>query len=495
MNYESKFYYLQSIKEALVSQNSSIKIWAQLNYVNYLYYYRDYLNLTPILMETVSLIEKTPHEQLILPGESFKKIGCIMHTLGDDEQAFNYLNLAKKYAIKNTSEYVEIINAIGLNNLNSGNIKDAESCFLQAIFIAKKLKNGMLYAKSIGNLALVNQQKGNYNDAITLLEKDISISKENENNRNTIQASIQLAKILILKQELTKAEELLDNVLKIAQLESNFEKLEFEIIELKLYILKQLNKTDDELELRRRYIDLKDSLKDKDGAIAIIKSNWIIQKIKLQQNIVKTENQHKQLSTMNNLYTLITAFILLITFVFFKKYKKQFENRETQYEQKETFLELERRKTEKKLSEAYHFLNTHVVSLENKDNQIKKLEGEINYIRKSVVPPSSANYPIEKETGKLNSLLQSHLMTNQNWIIFKKEFQKEYPEFYHLLQNDFPELTISNKRILLLEKLNYKNKEIAEILGVTPEAVKKSKLRLKKKLGPKYKLLFDHVNS
>lgn len=75
----------------------------------------------------------------------------------------------------------------------------------------------------------------------------------------------------------------------------------------------------------------------------------------------------------------------------------------------------------------------------------------------------------------------------------QKEFQKEHPQFYNLLEDEFPEITDSNKRILFLQKLNLNNNEIAELLGITTEAVKKSKQRLKKKLGDKFDLLSKNI--
>ena len=51
---------------------------------------------------------------------------------------------------------------------------------------------------------------------------------------------------------------------------------------------------------------------------------------------------------------------------------------------------------------------------------------------------------------------------------------------------DFPEINDSNLRIILLQKLEFTNAEISGLLGVTVDAVKKSKQRLRKKLGDKY---------
>lgn len=60
---------------------------------------------------------------------------------------------------------------------------------------------------------------------------------------------------------------------------------------------------------------------------------------------------------------------------------------------------------------------------------------------------------------------------------------------------NFPEITDSNLRIILLQKLGFTNAEISGLLGITIDAVKKSKQRLKRKLGEKYDLLFQMIAS
>jgi DNA-binding NarL/FixJ family response regulator len=43
-------------------------------------------------------------------------------------------------------------------------------------------------------------------------------------------------------------------------------------------------------------------------------------------------------------------------------------------------------------------------------------------------------------------------------------------------------------------KLGLNNKEVANVLGVTPDAIKKSMQRLKKKLGDQAGVLMDYIS-
>lgn len=441
----------------------------------YLYHYRDYVIMTPLLLKIMEQLEKAAPEQLILPGESFKKMGWMMQTLADYENAFYYFNLAKKYTAPNTSEYAAILDAIGLNYFRVGKLKEAESYLRQTALLSTKINDKVRYAKALGNLALVKQQQGHLKEAISLVNKDLRISESEKSDQNTLYAAILLAELYLSDKNWNKAEEMLQIAQKLVLSQSYFKKVELKIIKLKLVILQHQNKTNGELPLRRRMTILEDSLKNKDGDMAINESNWMIQKTKFKQKIDKSEVEFKNESHTKNIYAILIILVLLLAFFLFQNTKKELKTKQLEHHQNVLELELEKMKTEQKLSEANESLNAQVDYLKDKNVQIKKLKFEIEQIKQSSSPNS-----LEKKTGKLNSLLESHLMTEGNWNSFKKEFRKEHPEFYRMLEEDFREITDSNKRILLLQKLNFNNNEIAELLGVTPDAVKKSKQRLKK---------------
>ena len=174
--------------------------------------------------------------------------------------------------------------------------------------------------------------------------------------------------------------------------------------------------------------------------------------------------------------------VLMAMLIYFFQRKKH-NKREDLYEQKVTALEDQKRKMEKKFKSSNESLSSQVEYLKNKNVQINLLKKEIE-----TVETSTSSY-LEKKNGKLHALLESHLMTESNWIRFKREFEKEFPDFSQNLITNFPELTDSNKRIIFLQKLGFSNIEISQSLGITTDAVKKAKQRLKKKLGGHQDLL------
>lgn len=149
-------------------------------------------------------------------------------------------------------------------------------------------------------------------------------------------------------------------------------------------------------------------------------------------------------------------------------------------------MEYEKQNFELKLKETESNLISQIDYLKTKNAQIIKLKFEIQKLERS----SGQNFE-KKSEGKLHTLLESNLMTEENWNKFKLEFQKTYPDYYENLLFRYPDLTDSNLRIILLLKLGFSYNETVSLLGITAEAVCKSKQRMKKKFAENEELLFE----
>ena len=77
------------------------------------------------------------------------------------------------------------------------------------------------------------------------------------------------------------------------------------------------------------------------------------------------------------------------------------------------------------------------------------------------------------------------ILTDNDWQSFKDYFEKVHPNFNAKLRKEFPAITESEERLFLLMKLNLRTKEIAAILGISNDSVKKNRNRLRKRLNLK----------
>ncbi len=95
------------------------------------------------------------------------------------------------------------------------------------------------------------------------------------------------------------------------------------------------------------------------------------------------------------------------------------------------------------------------------------------------VPPSApALSAAEPDTTFYNQ----RILTDEDWALFKQNFEKVYPGFLMRLRTAFPELSNAEERLVLFIKLNLNTKESAAILGISADSVKKGRNRLRKRL-------------
>lgn len=489
VNDKSDYYYTKAIRHAADSSFKPLEIWATLCYAGYLYNYRQMTKALPVFLAAIDKIEKIGNNQLLFPGQSFTKIGFYMDTIGDDSEAIAYLKKAKKYTKPNSSEYAAILDNLGLSYFKKSDLQNAEKYIRQSSTLSKSIGDQLRYAKTRGNLAQIYERNKDYKTAIKLVLEDVHISVNIKNEKNLMYAYTLLTRLYIANNQIKEAKLTVEKAGEIARSKSYFKINELDILKLRLNILQNESREHEELGIRRRIEVLEDSLNKTDGVLPLNQANWLMQKRKYQKTIAKTNQRLETQSFWKNvIFTIVGLFLLSILFVFFMAKNREKKKRMVM-EQKMVEYENSKLQNEKKLSDAHRTLDSQIDFLKEKNIQIQKLYGEIENIKQSKFSFSNTDHL------KLDDLLQSHLMTEENWRNFKNEFQREHFDFYANLIGNFPEITDSNLRIILLQKLGFTNSEISGLLGITVEAVKKSKQRLKRKLGEKYDLLFQMIVS
>lgn len=478
-NSKSEHYYLKSIEEAKKLNDLRFIIWTQLNYSKYLYYYCQIDKLIPIVLKTMEETNQIDPSKMILPEETFKFFGWIMSTIEDDS-AISFYKKSMLYMQKPSSEFASVLNAIGNCYLRNNDVSNAMRYFNKSEAVALKIGDSIRYAKILGDKALVYEKKGDLKTAVSLLKKDILYSQKSKVDKNEMYASIVLAKILLKLKDTTETEKIVARAATIANSKSYYRSSLKEIIELKLIILNGKN-PQKELLLRRQLKRIEEYLLKTNGNSVLQRSNWIIQKEKYKNETKKIQLQLDKGQTINKIYILILFLTILLSLITYYSLNKRLKAKKTKLENDRLFFE-------SKLNDASSNIDNYLEYLKSKNNQISVLENELEKIK------NFTSIHLEEKKEKLQEILTSHLMTDENWSAFKREFIKQHSEFYNTITENFPELKESNLKIIMLQKLDFNNYEMSSILGVTVDAIKKNKQRLKKKLGDKYDLLFEIID-
>ena len=485
INEKSNYLYLKSIKEAKKQNHRDLELWATVNYAEYLYNFRQITTALPVFMSAAEMIDRIEPTKILFPAQSYTKIGFYLGTIGDDSESIKYLKKALSYSQPASSDHALILDNLGMAYLRTGDLVNAEKNITLASNISKEIGDEIRYAKTLGNLAQIKEKNRDYKGAMQLLKEDIAISEQSDSDMNTMYAYTVLARVLIAYSKFSEANNYLKKAQEIAQKKSYFKINELAILKLKLQILNHDHQSADELIVRRRISALEDSLNKTDGVLPLNQANWMVHKRKYQQSIIENEKKLRSESNWKKGVSGLAGFLIVFSLLIFVDLNRR--EKKVQIENERKFAEYENARllTEKKLLEANRTLEAQIIFLKDKNVQIQKLKTEINDRQESQLDNGRS------DTGRLDELLQTHLMTEENWQNFRREFRREHSTFYDNIQESFPEITESNLRIILLQKLGFTNAEISGLLGITIEAVKKSKQRLKHKLGEKYGILFQ----
>ena len=482
-NLKSEANYKQALKFATKSKDQALTTWVNLSFARYYYKYRNYTELIPYLMEASFVIESLPKKEIIFPGKSFQFVGWVLQSIGDEEESTKYLKISNQHFDNKSSDFATNLDNIGNNYLKNGDFKNSEKYYNKAIKLSNEIKDLDRLARAKGNLGILHFNKGNYNKAEELLTEDLALSEKYSTPQNTMFVCISLAKVYLAKGNTNEAIQMISKGENIAKSKPYFLSSEQEILQLKLKTISQNTDTNEQLNIMKRLRSIEDSVNKSDGDLAITKANYEMQKIKLNRKLHESNLQISYGTTRRNKFILATILLLFLSCYLYYSFKKKLIKSRSDYKETVAFFEKEKENFEKNLNNSEKNLKSYVAFLKSKNLQIQQLTEKIQELH------CSLSSTIEDKHGKLNELLKSHLMTEENWRNFKIEFHNEYPEICKRIKEDFPEINDSTLRIVLLQKLDFTNAEVSSLLGITVDAVKKSKQRLRKKLGDRYEEL------
>ena len=187
-------------------------------------------------------------------------------------------------------------------------------------------------------------------------------------------------------------------------------------------------------------------------------------------------------------YTAIGLFAIITMFIFYYIFNRKKQKQTLlQFDEKLASFYKDKATVENQLSQTKQSLDSYKDYLSQKNLQIDKLLKELRKLKTL----SSSSEDIQKHKSGIEELLNSHLMTDENWENFKKTFISEKQIVYKAIKVELPNLTESNLRMVMLHVLGLNNTQTANTLGITNDAVKKSKQRMRKKYGENFDTLLD----
>lgn len=170
-------------------------------------------------------------------------------------------------------------------------------------------------------------------------------------------------------------------------------------------------------------------------------------------------------------YGLIGA-LLMVASISILLYKRQ----NLRHQLKKEKLEHEKLIAEEELHIAMVEIKDFTQNIREKNELIEHFAEEINNLK------LQNNTITDTQVNFVEDLKQSTILTDADWNRFKQIFEKVHPGFLTRLKTKYPDLTPAETRYLLFTKLGLLPKEMMSVLGVSAEAIRNVRFRIKKKL-------------
>jgi DNA-binding CsgD family transcriptional regulator/tetratricopeptide (TPR) repeat protein len=397
-----------------------------------------------------------------------EKMGVTYFYFRRYKESHQHLISCLKFKNNPTGRLINVYNTLGLIYRNEGDDEESIKYIKKAYDIAVESKDLPWIGVLSGNLGHYAFTKKDYPKAKKLLTADYLISKETKQFDSELNALTDLIKIDIAENKMGDVRE------KVQELVSLYDSIA--TVDTKYSYFKTLSEYFENMndypralknyKLARAYAD----------TISMNRDLLSIQNFEFQMDFEQKQteikvlqekrkrDEVKQIALVVSLLLIGVISFLIIRQISNKRKQERVLHREQQEKVKQEIKSLE--------SELHGILG----KLIKKNAVIDRLKNEIETINSEKV--SSL-----RQEKILESLQSFTLLTEEDWDTFKKLFEKLNPGFIQFIKLNYPEVTASETRLATLIRLNLSNSEMANALGISPDSVRKTNLRLRKKLG------------
>ena len=405
-------------------------------------------------------------------------IGIIKFLERDMESSKTYFDIALTFwqLRKNQKEIARAYNLLGL--WFSGNKqynKSIEYC-TTSYQMTQENRNIRGEGESLNNLARAYAGLENWDQALKYFRLGLQKLILGKDSREVPNLQFNIGQILSKQGNLNEAETyLLKGIERAIELkQANAQRRGFLYLSLHYEAKGELEKA---LQYQKRLVSLKDSLlrADKSRALEELEVRYSSEQ---KQQEIELLQRDKKISA-NRWLTLALGLIavIIIAVLIIDGQRRRMVQDSQLHQTKNDLVEAELKNTKLELSYNQNKLAVYMENLLRKNDMVQDLEERLRTFNEG----KNNDRPEAKKL--FNELANSRILTEEDWLQFRDLFNQAHEGFIPKLLEKYPDLTAAEQRLFLLMRLELPTKEIAMILGVSPESVKKGRYRLKRKLS------------
>ena len=421
---------------------------------------------------------------------SIYSLMCILYCrLSDYQQAITLNDKATAIfkSIADSAQIAECYNSRGIIHTYLYEFNIAESFFRQALAINRSIKDLKKVAANLNNLCLY---EGDTKEKLEFIQEAITINKNLNSNWSLAENYNNMGKQYFYAKDYSHALKALEQAHEIAKtLEAkdlicdNYEYSSWVYAALGDYPkayknLQQLTSLSKELHSGTLLRNIEQEINKK--------------KILEQRQAAELKEQAYEIELLkrNQYTTLIFLLLLIVVCIFVYKWykrKKRMELMEAQYKLKQSekeIVELKVRQQELELQAAQNALNNSRQETTNFAVFLQSRNELLDKIREMIKEGYRLNEnEISVHLKKINAFIKQHQNGDKTNSALLLSIEEKNQEFLVRLTKLHPNLTIGEKHLATLLRVNLSTKDIAMLTGTMPKTINMNRYRLRKALG------------
>jgi tetratricopeptide (TPR) repeat protein len=425
------------------------------------YYYARQIGLAELELQRALLLSKEIGDPY-LEAKALTQMGHLLEKRNQGDSALHYhyqaLEILKQPI--DSALHADIYENIGSIYEDQLELSKANYWFQRSMRINKSLQRNEELAVNLNNLGDVNRKSGEFVQALNYSNQALALSKRIASPYQQRSAYRDLSKlyqdrgdILMSKLYLDSAYEITERIYaeegaqQIALLGSFYE---IERKEKEIQLLEKGARIDS---LRRWILLVFVGL-----VLVIVLGQW--QKIKTNKRFMEKQNRVMEMEQA----------MLQMEIDNIKLREQQLESEINNRALQEQFLKRE-------LELLGQTLSGHTLQLIAKNKMLEDIQQSLLEALKA---EGVEKNKLLKATTKS---IELNFKKDEDWKQFEHFFSQVHGSFYDGLKRILPDISAGEQRLCALLKLNIESKEIARVLGITPDSLRIARYRLRKRLG------------
>ncbi len=421
------------------------------------------------MLETIELREQFK-DSFYLP-QAYYKVGSLYQEIFEHEKAIEQfdmgIQISEQVGQKNMIAQLYRIKAMSQMELDQ--LDKAETNLNLALETSKEINLRRNLTSTLIQLGQLEINRDNLVEAAKYLN---AAAKEEDQMITTVlyNYNMTLGELNLKRNKPLDALENFNKCLEIAESNESFRNISWSKLH-RSKALKQLGKLNEAYNELQESSDAKDSLNNymrtelAQEQKIIFETNRKEKEIALQKSQIELLEEQKKVAKSRQLLLIIgIIFIVLLGVLLLYGIRQKMKRNKIEREKLDASLEFKEKE-----------LTTHALHLAHKNEVLLDLKSQLKELK--------SNSDNGRHYQKVINTINLDINNDNNWEQFRSYFEDVHKGFNSKVKKQYPEVSPNDLRLMALLKMNLSSKEIANILNISTEGVKKARYRLRKKLN------------